>query len=53
MLFNKFFPLSINALVAKIQPDKVVRRCPDGDYCVIVASCISSKPRAAHLRPAF
>jgi len=26
------------------------RRC---DFCVIFASCISSEPRAAHLRPAF
>jgi len=27
-----FFRLSIRALVAKIQPDKVVRWCPDGDF---------------------
>jgi len=32
LLFNKFFRLSIHALVAKIQPDKVVRWCPDGDF---------------------
>jgi len=45
--------LSINALVAKIQPDKVVRWWQDDDFCVIFASCISSEPRAAHFRPAF
>jgi len=27
-----FFRLSIHALVAKIQPDKVVRWCADGDF---------------------
>jgi len=32
LLFNKFFRLSINALHAKIQPNKVVRWCPDGDF---------------------
>ena len=33
LLFNKFFfQLSIHALVVKIQPDKVVRWCRDGDY---------------------
>ena len=30
--FNKFFRLSIHALVAKILPDKVVRWCRDGDF---------------------
>ena len=30
LLFNKFFPIVDSALVAKIQPDKVVRWCPDG-----------------------
>jgi len=30
--------LSIHALVAKIQHDKVVRWCPDGDFWVIFAS---------------
>jgi len=35
LLFNKFFRLSIFALVAKIQPDKVVRWCPDGKFLVI------------------
>jgi len=32
LLLNKFFRLSIRALVAKIWPDKVVRWCPDGDF---------------------
>jgi len=32
LLFNKFFRLSICALVAKIWPDKVVRWCRDGDF---------------------
>jgi len=42
LLFNTFFRLSIHALVAKIQPDKVVRRpCPDGDFF------------ASFLRPVF
>jgi len=58
LLFNKFFfQLSIHTIhtsVAKIQPEKVVRWCTDGDFfCVIFASCISSEPRAAHFRPAF
>ena len=30
-----FFRLSICALVAKIQPNKVVRWCPDGDFLAI------------------
>jgi len=41
LLFNKFFQLSIHALVAKIQPDKVVRWCRDGDFF------------ASFLRPVF
>ena len=33
LLLNKFFfRLSIHASVAKIQPEKVVRWCPDGDF---------------------
>ena len=31
LLFKFFFRLSTHALVAKIQPDKFVRWCPDGD----------------------
>jgi len=30
-MFNKFFRLSIRALAAKTQPDKVVRWCQNGD----------------------
>ena len=32
LLFKFFFRLSIHALFAKIQPDKVVRWCRDGDF---------------------
>ena len=32
LLFNSFFRLQIHALVTKIQLDKVVRWCPDGDF---------------------
>jgi len=39
LLFNEFFRLSIHTLVAKIQPDKVVGWCADGDllrhFCVL------------------
>jgi len=43
----------MRALVAKIQPDKVVRWCQDGDFLGSFLSLISSEPRAAHFRPAF
>ena len=41
-MFNKFFPLLMHALVAKILPDKVVRWCQDGDFLrpVFPASCM-------------
>jgi len=42
----------MHALVANIQPDKVVRWCAEF-FLAIFASCIFSEPRAAHLRPAF
>jgi len=45
-----FFRLSMHALVPKIQQDKVVQWFQNGDF---FASRISSKPRAAHFRPAF
>jgi len=32
LVFNKFFQLSIHASAAKIQPDKVVRWCHNGDF---------------------
>jgi len=53
LLLNKFFRLSIYALVAKMLADKVVRRCPGGEFLAISASCIFSEPRATHFRPAF
>jgi len=31
-LFNKFFPIAMLALVAKIQVDKYVRWCPDDEF---------------------
>jgi len=40
-----FFRLSICALVAKIQPDKVVRWCPDGDF--LATFCVLYFQRAA------
>ena len=42
LLLNKFFLLSIRAVVAKIEPDKVVRWCPDGDFGDFFASRICS-----------
>jgi len=47
-----FFRLSMHALFAKTQPDKVVRWHRDGEFLAIFASCIFSEPRAAHFRPA-
>ena len=38
LLFNKFFRLSVHALVAKIQPEKFVRWCRDGDFLRTVFS---------------
>ena len=40
LLFNKFFWLSICALIAKVLPDKVVRWCQDGVFWRCFASCI-------------
>ena len=51
LLFNHFSRLSIYALVAKIQPDKICDGAQTAIVCVIFASCISSEPRAAHFRP--
>jgi len=45
--------MSIHALVEKIQPDKVVRCCPDGEFLRLFASHIFSEPRRAHFRPAL
>ena len=49
----KFFRLSTYDLVAKIQPDKVVRWCPNGEFFAIFCVLYFSEPRAAHFRPAF
>ena len=53
LLFNKFFRLSIHALVAKIQSDKFVRWCPDGEFLAIFCVLYFSEPRAAEFRLAF
>jgi len=53
LLFNTFFRLSISALVAKIQVDKVVRWCPDGKFLAIFCVLYSSELHAAHFRHAF
>jgi len=50
LLFNYFFQLSIHALATKIQPNKVVRWCPDGKILAIFVSCIFCELRAAHFR---
>jgi len=52
LMFNNFFRLSIHALVAKIHPDKVVRWCPDGEFCRFFCVVYFSEPRAARFRPA-
>ena len=42
-MLNKFlFRLSICALVAKIQPEKFVSWCPDGEFLTMFASYISA-----------
>ena len=45
LLFKFFFRLSTHALVAKIQPDKVVRWCRNGD----VLRPVFSASRVQHL----
>ena len=45
LLLNMFFRLSIHALVAKIQPDKVVGWCADNDFLAIF--CVMYFQRAA------
>jgi len=49
---TSFFRLSIHALVAKIQPDKVVRWCPDGDFLRPVFS-VSRVQHVSDLHPKF
>ena len=48
---TSFFRLSIR--VAKIQPDKVVRWCPDGDCWRLFASRICSEPQDLHSKSAL
>jgi len=43
-----YLSIYLNALVGKIQPDKVARWCPYGDFLAIVwGFCISTEPHAA------
>ena len=53
LLFNKFFRLSIRALVAKIWTKILCDGAEMAIFCVVFASCISSDPRAADFRAAF
>jgi len=49
-MFNKFFfRLSMYILAAKMQPDKFVRWCQNGDFYMLYFS----EPSAAHFRHAF
>ena len=51
-----FFPIVDARLSCEdtlIQPNKVVRWCPDGEFLAIFASSIFREPHAAHFRPAF
>ena len=51
---TSFFRLSIYALVAKTySPTKLCDGAQMADFWRFFWSCISSKPRAAHFRPAF
>jgi len=56
LMLNNFFWFSIRALVAKIQPDKIVRWCPDGDFwrlfCVLYFSA-SRVQQVSDLHPKF
>jgi len=53
LLFNNFFLLSMHALVAKIQPDKLCKGAEMAIFGEFFASYIFSEPRAVHFRPAF
>jgi len=50
LLLNKLFSDCLSC--EDKEPNKVVRWCRDGDFCVVFASCVSSEPHAAHFRPA-
>ena len=52
MLFNKFLSIVDTAFVAKIQPDKVVRWCPDGEFLRPVFSA-SRVQHVSDLHPKF
>jgi len=45
LLLNTFFRLPMHALFAKIQPEKLVGWCPDGDFLAIF--CVLYFQRAA------
>ena len=49
MLFNNFFRLLIKVLVAKIQPDEVVRWCADGEFLAIFLRPVFSASRVQHI----
>jgi len=51
LLFDEFFPLLIRALVAKIQPDKVVQWRADGEFLHHVVQHISDMHSKFALRP--
>jgi len=51
-VFNNFFRLSIHALAAKIQPDKVVRWCQNGDFLRPVFAA-SRLPHISDMRSKF
>jgi len=45
--------LSIRALVAKTEPDKVVRWCADDEFLeIFLRPVFFSEPHASHFRPA-
>jgi len=49
LLFKTIFRLSINALIAKIQPDKAVRWCQDGDFLAMFCEPVFSTSRVQHI----
>ena len=49
LLLKFFFRLSIRALLAKIEPDKVVRWCADGDFWRLFCVLYFSASRVQHI----
>jgi len=49
LLLNKFFPIVDTCSVAKIQPDKVVRWCRDGDFFVSFLRLVFPASRLQHI----